>query len=340
MLRIEQYTSSDVFEQLKSEWNDLLRQTRIQHVFLTWEWQSIWWQAYHPGELWVLAVRDDGGRLVGVAPWFLEDRSDGTRMVRSVGCVDVTDYLEVIVHEAHEQEMFAALAEYLVEHQDRYDKIDLCNIPQDSPVLEHFPDLLKTQGFVVEVKQQEVCPVIELPDSWEDYLMALNKKQRHELRRKMRRAEGAMETVAWYFVGPDHDLDAELERFLNLMRTASDEKAEFLDDERNTVFFQRIVPVVAEAGWLQLAFLTVDDVPAAAYLNFDYNSRILVYNSGLDLAVASHLSPGIVLLGYLIQDAIERQRTHFDFLRGDEEYKYRMGGRDTEVFMLMAARQQ
>ncbi len=337
-MNIEQYTSPDVFEKLQPEWNKLLQQTHIQHIFLTWEWQSTWWRVYRPGSLWVLAIRDDAGQLVGLAPWFVEERPDSGQTVRSIGCVDVTDYLELMAHKTHQAEVFEALAAYVAELKDQYDTIDLCNIPEESPVLQYFPDSLKARGFTVQVKPQDVCPVIHLPDSWQDYLMDLNKKQRHEIRRKMRRAEGVMESVDWYVVGSEHDLAEELDKFLALMRAASEEKAEFLDDERNTLFFREIVPVIAQAGWLQLAFLTVDGEPAAAYLNFDYNKRLLVYNSGIDLAVASHLSPGIVLLGNLIQDAIERQRTHFDFLRGDEEYKYRMGGRDTKVLTLTASR--
>jgi CelD/BcsL family acetyltransferase involved in cellulose biosynthesis len=89
-------------------------------------------------------------------------------------------------------------------------------------------------------------------------------------------------------------------------------------------------------GWLQLNFLVVNDTPVATYLNFDYNDHILVYNSGLDPAEYGHLSPGIVLLAYTIEHAIELKRDVFDFLRGDEQYKYRMGGTDTSVMNLRA----
>ena len=97
---------------------------------------------------------------------------------------------------------------------------------------------------------------------------------------------------------------------------------------------------MAAAGWLQLAFITINDEYAAAYMNFDYNNNILVYNSGLDLSVGGNYSAGIVLLGHLIRDAIEKKRETFDFLRGNEEYKYRMGGVDTEIFMLIASQEE
>ncbi|MCA9913425.1 MAG: GNAT family N-acetyltransferase, partial [Anaerolineae bacterium] len=83
-------------------------------------------------------------------------------------------------------------------------------------------------------------------------------------------------------------------------------------------------------------FLEVADEPVAAYVNFDYNNHIMVYNSGLNPDKATALSPGILLLAYTIQHAIEQGRDVFDYLRGDEQYKYRMGGKDTRVFNLKA----
>jgi CelD/BcsL family acetyltransferase involved in cellulose biosynthesis len=76
---------------------------------------------------------------------------------------------------------------------------------------------------------------------------------------------------------------------------------------------------------LQLAFLEVGGVKAASYLNFDYAGHIWVYNSGLNYALRE-LSPGWVLLGYLLKWANDHKRLAFDFMRGGEEYKYRFGG--------------
>jgi CelD/BcsL family acetyltransferase involved in cellulose biosynthesis len=189
---------------------------------------------------------------------------------------------------------------------------------------------------MVTVTQQEVCPVIDLPNDWEAYLSALDKKNRHELRRKIRRAEGGTEKVDWYIVGPSHNINEELERFLALMAASQYDKANFLSDEQNLSFFKKIAVVAYHNNWLQLNFLRINDKAAAAYLNFIYEDRVLVYNSGLSPEEYGHLSPGIVLLAYNIRHAIETGHKLFDFLRGNETYKYRMGGKDTSVFMLRA----
>jgi CelD/BcsL family acetyltransferase involved in cellulose biosynthesis len=332
-VKVHLYESEALFDDLREEWNELLIGNRGNQIFLTWDWQSIWWESYHPGRIWALVARDDQtGQLLGIAPWFIDDMISGKRVVRTIGCVDVTDYLDVIARTGREQAVYAAFADFLAEHTDQYDEIRLCNVPEQSMALALFPDILRERGFAVDVQLQEVCPVVELPAEWTDYIASLDKKNRHELRRKLRRAAGA--AVDWYIVGPDHELNAELGCFMTLMARSSDEKALFLKERQNADFFRNVVFRMAEQGWLQLAFLTVNGEEAAAYLNFDYDDRVLVYNSGNDPAQFRHLSPGITLLARLIEHAIEQGRKEFDFLRGDESYKYDMGGKNVNIYQI------
>jgi len=326
----------EVFEALRLEWNELLHRSAADCIFSTWEWQSTWWLAYHPGRLWVIECRDEDGRLLGLAPWFIESHPVYGRVVRSIGCVEVTDYLDLVVDKDHVEDVLNCLGSYLAGHNSEFDVIDLCNLPEVSAGYELFPSVLSRWGFKVAVSQQEVCPVIDLPVGWDEYLDSLDKKQRHEIRRKLRRAEGAVEVIGWYIVGPAHDLDAEVDRFLLLMAASHSQKADFLRNSQNVDFFKKIVPIVYQSGWLQMSFIFVGDRAVATYLNFVYGDRVLVYNSGLLSDQYGHLSPGIVLLAFNIRHAIEVGYKVFDFLRGNETYKYRMGGKDTHVYMLRA----
>lgn len=335
-MKLTVYDQFNVFETLRSEWNELVKRSISNRVFSTWEWQSIWWEAYHPGELWVIALHDDAGQLVGIAPWFIEQNPQFGRVVRSIGCVEVTDYLDLIVDTNHVDAVLDSLAQFVGENQTQFDVIDLCNLPENSPTYKLFPTTLEAAGFKTQLKEQEVCPIIVLPKEWETYVESLDKKQRHELRRKLRRIEGASEKVDWYIVDEKHDLDAETARFIALMAASHPEKSRFLEDEQNLTFFKNIVPAIYANGWLQMAILTVDDRPAAAYLNFIYGNVVQVYNSGLQPDEFGHLSPGITLLAYCIRWAIENDFEVFDFLRGNEVYKYRMGAQDTRVYMLRA----
>lgn len=335
-MKLTLYEQSSVFDELKAEWNDLLERSTCNHIFCTWEWQSLWWTTFEPGQLWIVVARDETDRLLGIAPWFILNDAAQGRLVCSIGCEDVTDYLDVIVDADCIDPVLDQFAQFLAQNRDAYDSLDYCNIPEDSPTTTRFPYFLQQYGFDVTLEQQDVCPIIRLPDDWEVFLSGMNKKYRHEIRRKLRRTEGAPETVNWYVVDPSHDLTVEIERFLGLMANSDPQKHAFLQDDKNVAFFKTLIPVLFARGWVQLSFLTVNDEVAATYLNFDYGNHILVYNSGLNPETYGHLSPGIVLLAYLIMDAIDKGRDVFDFLRGDEVYKYRMGGVDTRVMNLRA----
>ena len=115
------------------------------------------------------------------------------------------------------------------------------------------------------------------------------------------------------------------------------DKEAFLTPQMRS-FFRELAHVMHDAGWLQLAFLEVSGQKAAAYFNFIYGNRVLVYNSGLDWQSFPHLSTGIILAAYCIQYAIEQGCEVFDFMQGDERYKYQLGGQDVEVRRLAIRR--
>ena len=147
----------------------------------------------------------------------------------------------------------------------------------------------------------------------------------------MRRSDEYYLPVRWYITQDGMNLEQETEDFLRLMANDVD-KAKFLTPAMRTQM-HAIVQAAHKAGWLQLAFIEVNGEKAAGYLNFDYMEHIWVYNSGLDFRF-SELSPGWVLLGNLLEWANEHQRKYFDFMRGDEEYKYRFGAIDRRVMRL------
>ncbi len=333
-MRIEHHFQSGGFAALKPEWNDLVHRSCCDTVFLTWEWQSTWWQHLGEGDLLLLGFRaEDDGRLVGLAPLIHTEDEEGKAVLYMVGCRDVSDYLDLIVEEGQEDAVYGALLDYLEEDAPEWDLLDLCNIPQDSQTFARLRELAEDRGYQTLVEIEDVCPIIFLPETWDEYLMSLDKKQRHEIRRKLRRAEGGADT-RFIIVGPDHDLRAEMETFVELHQKSAPEKDEFMDPQMQE-FFYDVAQVLQDAGWLQLTFIEMDGIKAASLLNFDYGDAILVYNSGYDPRQFYHLSPGIVVTSRCIEHAIELGREKFDFLRGGEEYKYRFGAEDTEVRRLL-----
>lgn len=335
-LSVHSYYDAGGFETLAGEWNDLLHRSAADTVFLTLEYQRTWWRHLGEGDLLILAVRD-GVELVGIATFFATTNPHGQRVLAIVGCVEVADYLDFVVARGREEAVYTALVDFLASGSALdWDVLDLCNIHQDSPTLAVLPSVAEARGWVVSLATDDVCPIVRLPGTWEEYLEMLDGKQRREIRRKLRRADGQA-ALDWYIVGPEHDLQAEVEDFLDLMAASSPDKAAFLTP-RMRDFFRHLARVAYDAGWLQLVFLEIEGQKAAAYFNFIYNNRVLVYNSGLDWQAFPKFGAGIVLTAHCIRHAIERGHEVFDFMQGSERYKYQFGGQDVEVRRLIVRR--
>ncbi len=337
------HTTPDVFEQLRPEWNALLHTSVADTPFLTYEWQKTWSDCLCScaSELHLLTVRDSGA-LLGIAPLFAlsEPNKDGQpqRLLRLIGSIDASDYLDLIAVRGREREVFTAMLDTLAQ-SDTWEAIDLWNVPEASPTRALLPELVAARGWKLIDEKQVVCPIIRLPAQFEDYVQSLDKKDRHELRRKLRRGE-ALEGVTWYAItGQDrtHDLDEAAEAFIALMMKSRPDKLEFMTDNMRR-FFHQMIHATHAGGFLHLAFLEVQGVKAATYLSFDYNQKRMVFNSGLETEGLQSFSAGIVLAARLIDEAIQRGYSEFDLLRGDEEYKYRLGAKDTWIYHLKVER--
>jgi CelD/BcsL family acetyltransferase involved in cellulose biosynthesis len=141
--------------------------------------------------------------------------------------------------------------------------------------------------------------------------------------------------VCWYVVEDEAILDSEIDAFFALM-VQDHHKAGFLTEVMK-IQMRASVHAAFGADWLWLAFLEVDGQKAAAALNFDYGNRLWGYNSGVNRDYMD-LSPGWVLLGYALQWASENGRAEFDFMRGNEEYKYRFGAVNRYVMRVRVLR--
>ncbi len=335
------HSTPTIFEQLASEWNAVLRNSTADTPFLTFEWQKTWWDCLCEGELHLVTVRDSGA-LLGIAPLFVLSQMDEAgrtrRVLRLIGSVDASDYLDLIAVRGREHEVLGAMFEALAQ-VDTWDTLDLYNVREASATRVLLPELAEARGWKFSDEKQVVCPIIRLPAQFDDYVQSLDKKERHELRRKLRRAE-ATEGVSWCAItGQDqmHDLDEAAESFIALMMKSRSDKSDFLSD-RMRRFFHQMIHAAHDGGFLHLAFLEVDGVKAATYLSLDYNRKRLVFNSGLETEGFQALSAGIVLVARIIEDAIQRGYTEFDFLRGDEKYKYQLGAKDTWIYHVKVER--
>ena len=322
-------------KELAPEWNRLLAES-IEHVpFLRYEYLETWWETRGGGEwppesqLAIVTAREHGW-LVGVAPMFYVPAWQGKSCLMLLGSHEVSDYLDFLVLPDRLEEFLEVVIPFLANPDQglpAWERLDLYNLLDSSPTLAALKTQAARLGWKHEEEVLQHSPYIPLPGDWETYLAGIDKKQRHEIRRKMRRAEGAP-GIRWYRVEDAATLDSEIQDFMKLMEQDLD-KVRFL-----TPVMREHVRLTAhcafEAGCLCLAFLEIEGSKAAGYFSFDYLNRLWVYNSGINRQYMEY-SPGWVLLGELLKWSNEQGRSAFDFMRGDEEYKYRFGGIDRFV---------
>lgn len=333
-MQLEIISAREHFDALGKEWNQLLVHSASHVPFLRHEYLRAWWSTlgggeWSHGDLCLVAARHPDGVLFGVAPLFFTINLDGEAALMFLGSIEISDYLDVICRREDVETFISAALDRLMEADvPDWHVLDLHNILEDSPTLLALEAAAKSRGLKYIQEKNYHCPYISLPGDWETYLAGIDKKQRHEIRRKIRRAESADLPVRWYIVDDESSLDDEIEAFFDLMVQDADKQAFLTDTMRAQM--RRAVWAAFREKWLQLAFLEVGGEKAAGYLNFDYGNHIWVYNSGIDYQFGSY-SPGWVLLGYLLQWANEQERQAFDFMRGNEDYKYRFGANDRFV---------
>ena len=335
-------TITDFNRITEAEWDNTLAESKTNAPFLHYGFQRAWWAHLGGGEWKNAALRIIGmyqdDSLLGIAPLFVSE-INGSKELHFIGSFEIADYLDFIVPPEMSEEFIREVLRISVNDPDfSADRIVLYNIPDDSPSITALKKIAEDGEWQVQIENAYHTPAIKLAEDWDTYLESIDKKQRHEIRRKMRRAESSEEdAVSWHIIGAEDDLEQAIVDFTALMEHDPD-KAKFLSPAMREQMAE-IIRWAAQAGILQLSFLKVNETQAAAYLCFNDADRIWVYNSGFSPGFG-YYSPGWVLLGYLIQHAIKTSKSYFDFMRGDEEYKYRFGAEDSFVMKAVIQRQE
>jgi CelD/BcsL family acetyltransferase involved in cellulose biosynthesis len=286
------------------------------------EWLQVWSQIFGSDARPYIRVVKQDDKVIGVAPLMMKN---GTACF--TGSVDVCDYQDFIIAPGKESEFFEGLLDYL--EQNNVKQLDLKHVRPDSTVLNSLVPLVISRQYEVTNDKEAVSYEMDLPPSFEVYLESLSTKQRHEVRRKMRRLseEGNIE---YHIIDEGSEPLAALETFFQMFVESRQDKAEFLTDQMKS-YFKALVDIMAGMGILKLGILELDKKPIASVMYFDYNNCIYLYNSGYDPKYVS-LSAGLLSKVFAIKDSIEKGKKKFDFLKGAETYKGHLGGKEIPLY--------
>ncbi|MFC1940998.1 GNAT family N-acetyltransferase [Chloroflexota bacterium] len=310
------------FDSLTSCWADPSQHLKWNSPFILPAWLKVWCQELgSEAELYLGAVRQ-GEKIIGIAP--LQIREGRASIV---GSPDVCDYLDFIVVPGREKDFFSVLLDDL--RQKGINHLDLESLRPDSTALTNLVGIAQNQGYEVLCREEEVSVELDLPATWEEYLAALSSKQRHEVRRKLRRLSGAGKVD--YHVAKDSEaVHDTMDAFLKMFPESREDKATFLTT-RIESFFRFLAKAMAEIGLLRLGVLELDTLPVAMIMCFDYNDCVYLYNSGYEPQY-NFLSVGLLSKVLCIKESIQEGKKRFDFLRGDETYKFHLGGKRVPLY--------
>jgi CelD/BcsL family acetyltransferase involved in cellulose biosynthesis len=308
---------------------DLNQSWQDSHPDLVWPapfvlpaWLDAWWRVFVEGsEAFIREVRE-GDKTIGLAP--LLRRGDTALFL---GGTDVCDYQDFIVLPGQEGTFSQALLDDMKRQGIR--RLDLGHLRPDAAALIHLAPLARERGCEIATEQEAVSLEVDLPPTWEEYLALLSSKQRHEVRRKLRRLAEAGEVDFRFLEGGDATGPA-LDTFLEMFAASRPDKAAFLTEKIET-FFREMAAAMTRIGRLRLGVLALDGRPVAEIICFDYNDCVYLYNSGYDPDYTA-VSAGLLSKVMAIEDAVKRGRKRFDFLKGAEAYKYQLGGQEVPLY--------
>lgn len=313
--------TEETFESISSYWLDPQYPLKWDCFFVLPGWLKVWWHEFGAdSSLYLHSVRQ-GDDLIGIAPLLVNDES-----ASFIGSPDVCDYLDFVVTPGREQDFFDSLLDNL--DQQGITRLDLRTLRPDSTVNNYIEDAARNRGCEVSFHPDGVSFELDLPSTWEEYLQILKGKHRHETRRKLRRLHEAADINYRVFEEVD-EVKGIMGTFLELFRESREDKTVFMSTRMES-FFNSLALAMAEIKVLRLCILELDAQPAATVLCFDYNGTLYLYNSGYD-PLFSSLSVGLLCKILNIKDSIQRGIKRYDFLKGEETYKYRLGGQEVPL---------
>jgi len=309
------------FDKVKKTWEAVYSVDPYAHVFVSWAWLRGWFEVT-PHRWSVLAIRPDNtSPYVAFFPLYMHTfrkyKIDWLRELH-MGGKPSADYTGLVCLPGYEEKAIASLAVY-VQQQLKWDRFYMRDVLD--PRLDLFLKDFFPEKFNVQQANRISCPYIPLPNNWEQYLQEfLSSKTRRNLRYYSRKIEGLDEFRVTH-VQLDN-LDSQIEALLTLWQARWGPKF---------AGYHALLRHCFENHCLWLIVLWHGTTPIAAGAAFvdQQKKTFSFYIMGVNYKFAK-LSPGKVILGYSIRYAIENGFQIYDFLRGDEDYKFSFGA--TERF--------
>ena len=323
-LRIEQVRATDGVARLRDAWRNLQARCPDATPFQSWEWNSAWVAHFGARKRpLVLLFRSEKGDLVGIAPLYTSFHlGTPVRRLAWIG-TGTSDYMDILALPEFAGTVAEALRDFLQNELRGWDMADLQQLrPASRLIRKAEAGEPKTDG-AESCLPMEPCPYLELPDRWEAVTARLGKKMRSNLGYYSRLLTKTFPD-AQYALADETNLQDGMTALFTLHQKRWNARwlPGVLGNRRVQAFHRDIAAQFLEQGWLRLHLLRTEGAIRAVLYCFHWNRRTYYYLGGFAPELGKY-SLGTLLTGHAIRHAIEENGEEFDFLRGNEGYKYR-----------------
>ena len=320
------------FWQMESDWNSLLSRCPNPSIFSTFEWLSTWWTHFKAGRELFIVVAEEDGEVAGIAPLAITRGRLGN-VLQFLG-QQSSDYGDFIVPGESGSCLTSLLSSVFSSRE--WEVASLAGIPGDSSSFDALVSSWEGARNGAQYRPSVVSPYLRLGQSWEHYRSGLRKKLVADTDRQMRRLQ-QVGNLSFQRCSRDEDIDQYVDEMVLLKRAryrATGAKDIFQDGKLEG-FYRDVSRKLLRRGWLDLSYMELNGIPLALHFGFIYSGRFHYYMPSFRQEYAS-FSPGRLLTFHLLKNAFESELDEFDFLTGDDQYKYDWTGDIRTVYAFSA----
>ena len=309
------------WENTHEQWNNLLEKSKSKNIFLTFEWQYSWWNIFSNDnkKLFIIHVYNNN-TLVGIAPLYINNIKHGPfhqKRFEFIGSPEAgSDYLDVICMAGEEIFISNTIYKYIYNCFKEWDSLYFYDFPSNSMFFMNFICELNNDGKYCALNTASYCPTINLPNKIEEYRSSMSSKRRQKLNWKINNLtqKGHVETVNIICDGSDKYIDDYFDFY---------EKVRNINNKKLREFIKYYNNYIGNNSTIQIITLKQNENKLASILHFIYGERKYSYLTATNKNYDKNASVGEILVYECIKISIEEKFIKYDFLKGEEPYKFK-----------------
>jgi len=336
-------TKQEKFNLIKNKWKTIFEKDINSSIFLSWEWVSNWWKIFSNSKsLEILTVYNQSkNELIAILPLY-KSRSKILCLNlmwewRFIGSDSIacSDHLGILTQTNLEQEEFNLIFDELLKNIGDFAVLKLTDLQPTDPIIKNIISWAKNHSIKVKIEPDTTCPCVELSNTWDDYLMRLSSNFRSQIRSSYRKILNN-DDMTIRSVTDNQEIIKYINELakLNISRMdQKNQKSSFLQQTMQQ-FLVNLATDMVQTGQAWLDIILHENRLVAASLHLVHRNTVYYYQGGFDPEY-SKWRPSTVLFAHVMQRAIENEYIYFDFLRGNEKYKYRWGASQKENITIL-----